>query len=130
MSRFRRPQFTAPTIPSPPKALAQIAAIGARVQGIVPIAAQVQSVGIASFAMNTALAQAKTQKSSLQQRLLKSELLQKIPVPSIPPALQGNVQDALAYARAMQALAANPRAALESKARASVDEFGQAVKPR
>jgi hypothetical protein len=77
--------------------------------------------------MNTALAQVKTQKASLQQRLLKLEILKKIPVPPIPPALQVDPREVLAYAREMQALAADPRAAIEGRARQTVDEFGRAV---
>ena len=132
MSRFRRPQFTAPKIPKPPKAFAQLLPIIAIVQGVLPILAQVQGIGLTSFLVNIGLAQVKAQKASLQQRLLKLEIVNKarkrVQNLPIPPALQVDPREVLAYAQEMRALAQDPRAALEGRVRSAVDEFGQAAK--
>jgi hypothetical protein len=128
VSRFTRPAFTAPKVPKPPKALATILPIIARVTALLPVVMAIRSVGIQSFLINGALAQAKSRIPELKQRLLKSKIVAKIQPPAIPPALNVNPLEYLEYAREMQALAANPRAALEGKVRSKVDEFGNAAK--
>ena len=75
MSRFTRPAFTAPKVPKPPKALATILPIIARVTALLPVVMAIRSVGIQSFLINGALAQAKSRIPELKQRLLKSKIV-------------------------------------------------------
>lgn len=133
MSRFQRPQFTAPKIPKPPKAFAQLLPIIAIVQGVLPIVARVRGISLTtSFFVNAGLAQLMANRAAIQQRLMKLEIVNKARkrmqnVP-IPPALQVDPREVLAYAQEMRALAQDPRAALEGRVRSAVDEFGQAAR--
>lgn len=119
MSRFSRPRFVTPKLPTPPRALAQISSAVAKVTGLVALVGRVQSFSLGSFLQNTALAQLKTRLAAEKQNQLKAKLLARVPKPVIPTGVQAKITEVRAY----QQEANN----LFTSASSGLDEFGKAI---
>lgn len=120
MSRFARPRFATPKIPTPPRALAQIVVAAGVVKGLVSLAAKVQGFSLGSFLQSPALAQAKARLASDKMNATKTKLLARTPKPAIPDGIQANPAQLSAYATEAQSL-------FTAKGD-GVDEFGQATR--
>lgn len=119
MSRFRRPTFTAPKLPSPPKSIARISTMISAVSGLVSLAAKIQTVSLGSFSINTVLAQAKAQLATQTQRLVKNRILAKRQKPVIPDAIQADLAAVRQYKTNVEGLF--------ETGRSKIDEFGQSL---
>lgn len=116
MSRFARPTFTAPQIPTPPAALAQVNAAVALLQGLKSLSASLPSVSLGAFSVNASLAQLKAQAAATAQNAVKTKLLAKVPKPVLPEGLQADLVAVSAYQQ--------ESAALFEQGTALVDEAG------
>lgn len=119
MSRFARPNFTTPKIPTPPPAVGRVNALIAQVKALVDSAVRLPAFSLASFLqVNPTIAQVRAQAAVQKENLLKAKMRSRALVP-VPPVPDLGVTPAQLAAYRAEA------AGLLRQAESTVDEFGR-----
>jgi hypothetical protein len=119
VSRFSRPSFTAPKIPSPPPAVGRVNTLVSQAKALVNSVVRLPTFSLAAFlSVNPAVAQARAQLAAQKENLLKAKIRARalIPVPPVPDL--GVTPAQLAAYRA-------EAEGLLRQAESKVDEFGR-----
>lgn len=82
MSRFSRPTFQAPALPTPPAAVARPSTAVTALKALTAVTPRPSSLSIGNFSVNAGLAQARSRLAGQKQAALKAKARA---LPAIPP---------------------------------------------
>jgi hypothetical protein len=118
MSRFARPAFSTPKIPSPPPAAGTVNRVVAQAKALINSALRLPTLTLSSFQVNPALAQIRAQAAVQKENLLKAKARARALAPVPPTPDLGVTPSQLAAYRA-------EASGLLRQADSALDEFGR-----